>query len=97
MVWSAAWATRKPEVCTHLYTRSPTKALPGLPPNQLTVDIDLALMHTCHESRAFLTSKAGGVKFRYSLAVKRKVPCPAFDPVLDTLYLGSHNWKDAGR
>lgn len=72
MVCSAAWATRKPEVCTPLYTRSPTKALPGLPPNQLTVDIDLALIHTFHESQAFLTSKAGGVKLRYSLAASRK-------------------------
>lgn len=97
MVWSEAWADRKPEVCTHLYTRSPTKGLPGFPPTQLIVDIDLALMHTCCESRDFLTSKDGGVRFRYSLAAKRNVPCRAFDPALDTLYLGGHNFKDASK
>lgn len=97
MIWSEACANRKPEVCTHLYTRRPTKGLPGFPPPQLIVDIDLALMHTCRESRAFLTSKAGGVRFRYSLTAKRNVPCRAFDPALDTLYLGGHNFEDASK
>lgn len=95
MIWSEAWANRKPEVCTHLYTRRPSKGLPGFPPTQLVVDIDLGLMHLCHESRAFLTSKAGGVRFRYSLAARRNVPCRAFDPALDILYLGGHNFEDA--
>lgn len=95
MIWSRAWASRKPEVCTHLNTKPPSKGLPGFSPNQLIVGIDLALMHACRDSRAFLTSKAGGVKFRYSLAAKRNVPCRAFDPSLDTLYLGCFNWDEA--
>ncbi|KAJ0114723.1 hypothetical protein J7T55_004967 [Diaporthe amygdali] len=95
IIWSGAWANRKPEICTHLNARSPTNDLPGFPPTQLTVDIDLALMHACKESRAFLTSTAGGVRFRYSLASKHNVPCRAFDPALDTLYLGWHNWDEA--
>lgn len=97
MIWSEAWASTKPEVCTHLYTRSPTKGLPGFPPTQLIVDIDLALMHTCHESRAFLLSKAGGVRFRYSRAAKCNVPCRAFNPAVDILYLGGHSFEDASK
>lgn len=97
MIWAEDWANRKPEVCTHLYTRPPTKGLPGFPPPQLVVDIELALMHVCRDSRAFLTSKTGGVRFRYSLTAKRNVPCRAFDSALDTLYLGGHNFEDASK
>ncbi|KAL1876458.1 hypothetical protein Daus18300_002702 [Diaporthe australafricana] len=94
MVWREAWSHRKPEVCTHLNTESPTEGLHGFPPTQLIVDIDLVLVHACHDSRAFLTSKAGGVRFRYSRFAKCNVPCRAFDPTLDTLYLGWHNWDE---
>lgn len=97
MVWSAAWANRKPEVCTHLFTRDPTNGLPGFAPPQLVVDIELTLMHICRDSRAFLTSKVGGVRFRYSRVAKLNVPCRAFDPALDTLYLGGHNYEDASK
>lgn len=97
MIWGEAWADRKPEVCTQLYNTNPTKGLPSFPWKQLIVDIDLTLMHVCRESRIFLTSKAGGVRFRFSLAAKHNVPCRAFDPALDTLYLGMHNFQDASK
>lgn len=97
MIWAEDWATRKPEVCTDFYTRPPTQGLPGFPPAQLIVDVELALMHVCHESRAFLTSKTRGVRFYYSLAIKCNVPCRAFEPALDTLYLGGYNFEDASK
>lgn len=44
-----------------------------------------------------MTSNAAGVRFRYSLATKGDVPCRAFDPAVDTLYLGGHNCEDASK
>lgn len=95
MVWSEVWSHRKPEVWPYFDSCRPTDGLAAISPPQLLVEIDLVLMHACHDSRAFLTSAAGGVRFLYSFGAKHNVPCRAFDPALDTLYLGWHNWDEA--
>lgn len=96
-IWIEASSNSRPEVCTHLMTKSPRNGFPGFPRGQPTVDINISLMKTCRDSREALTSKAGGIRFRYCLAINANVPCRAFDPWRDTLYLGSYICAEASK
>jgi hypothetical protein len=49
-------------------------------------------MHVCRESRAFVQSPASGVRFRASEAAEIPVPFRAFQPKMDTLYIGYSNY-----
>ena len=90
-----------PEVCIAwpLYAGGARKIEPeenfflgGLPTRPFIVDVGFPVaMHVCRESRAFVTSKLSGVRFRESPAAECMVPFRHFRPELDIMYFSFWN------
>jgi hypothetical protein len=85
MIWHLALPDDEPEVFV-IQAAHIDQKVQSAPPEPKTVDTAFpVLMHTCHESRAYVQNHSG-IRFHFSAEADCEVPYRPFRPELDTVF-----------